>query len=78
MPINLTTIPKDEQESALSTFWAMLQECESAANGNCDPVLRHWVEQWYEQWNRITGATKKPRWLPAAAASAPGAPTPTR
>jgi len=60
--MSLKAIPQNEQESALSTFWTMLQECEGKAQDNDDPVLRLWVSQWYEQWNRITGDAKVPRW----------------
>lgn len=60
--MNLTKIPADEQESVLSSMWTMLQECEGKAAENNDPVLRLWVEQWYNQWNRITGDAKAPRW----------------
>lgn len=74
--MNLTTVPQAEQEAALGTFWTMLQECEGKADDNGDPVLRHWVVQWYEQWNRITGDTKAPRWLRALGASSAGTPAP--
>jgi hypothetical protein len=40
----------------------MLGECESKAESNNDAVLKHWVSQWYKQWNRIIGDNKKPRW----------------
>jgi hypothetical protein len=60
--MQLTAIPPNEQESALGSFWTMLQECESKADDNNDPVLKHWVEQWYLQWNRITLSNKAPRW----------------
>jgi hypothetical protein len=60
--MQLTSIPKDEQEDALSSFWTMLQECEAKADDKNDPVLKRWVEQWYEQWNRITQDNKAPRW----------------
>lgn len=53
--MQLTKIPEAEQEGALSSFWTMLQECESNADNENNPVLKHWVSQWYEQWNRITG-----------------------
>jgi hypothetical protein len=58
-----TTIPADEQDGALSSFWTMLQICESRADNDNYPLLKHWVAQWYEQWNRITGDSKVPRWF---------------
>lgn len=67
---NLTNIPKAEQESALSSFWTMLQECDTTVANSKDkdgvfhePVLKHWVEQWYTQWNRITNSDNAPSWL---------------
>ena len=60
--MQLNTIAQEEQEDAISTFWTMLQECEGKANDVNDPVLRHWVDGWYRQWNRITGDNKAPRW----------------
>lgn len=60
--MQLTSIPSDEQEGALCSFWTMLQECEAKAADNNDPVLKRWVEQWYGQWNRITQDNKSPRW----------------
>lgn len=66
--INLESIPKHEQANMLSSFWTMLQECETVVMNSKDGhmwrevVLKHWVEQWYEQWNRVTGDNKKPRW----------------
>lgn len=58
----LTTIPPNEQQNMIESFWTMLQECESKAAENNDPVLRLWVEQWYSQWNRITGDSKVAKW----------------
>ena len=51
----LTSIPKSEQEHALASFWAMMKTCENQADNNADPVLKHQVAGWYQQWNRITG-----------------------
>lgn len=60
-----TTIAKKEQENMLSSFWTMLKECESKVDNSAtkDPVLKHWVEQWYGQWNRVTGDNKEPVWV---------------
>lgn len=60
--MQLTSIPENEQESALSSFWTMLQECEAKAEEKQDPVLKRWVEQWYKQWNRVTQDNKSPAW----------------
>ena len=58
-----TKIPSAEQEGLLSSFWMMLRECESRADNKNEPLLKHQVAQWYEQWNRITGDTKQPGWV---------------
>lgn len=60
----MTSIPKKEQENMLSSFWTMLQECESKVDNSDskEPILRLWVEQWYGQWNRITGDNKEAVW----------------
>lgn len=61
--VNLTDIPKDEREGMISSFWQMLQECEQIADQNDDRVLKHFVNEWYVQWNRITGSNNKPGWI---------------
>lgn len=61
--MQLKTIAPKEQEDAISSFWTMLQECEGKAKDGNDAVLRHWVEGWYRQWNRITGDNKVPQWV---------------
>lgn len=61
--VQMTKIPEDEQENVLANFWTMLQNCESKADDENNPVLKHWVTQWYEQWNRITGDSKEPRFV---------------
>lgn len=62
--VQMTSIPKKEQENVLASFWSMMRECESKVDdsGGKEPVLRHQVEQWYGQWNRITGDSKEPVW----------------
>ena len=62
MAINLESISWQEQPDFISSFWTMLQECEGLANRENDRVLKHWVESWYTQWNRVTGDDKKPKW----------------
>jgi hypothetical protein len=63
MQLNIDTIPKNEHENVMSSFWIMMRECENRAINEGDPVLKHWVAQWAEQWNRITGDNFKPRWV---------------
>lgn len=60
--MNLTKIPKSEQENVLASFWTMLRELESSCDGTNDVILKMQVESWYRQWNRITGDNKGPRW----------------
>lgn len=62
--MQMTTIPKKEQENVLSSFWTMLKTCEEQVDNSDkpDPILKLWVEQWYGQWNRITGGTNEPVW----------------
>ncbi len=62
--VQMTTIAPEDQEDVLSSFWTMLMECESTVlnSKETDVVLKLWVTQWYEQWNRITGDNKKPEW----------------
>lgn len=60
--MQLTTILKDQQEDFISPFWIMLQECEEKAIENNDVVLKHCVNHWYNQWNKVTQDNKKPYW----------------
>lgn len=67
--INFESIPDNEQASMLSSFWTMLKECEAVVENSKDkdgvyhdPVLKHWVEQWHTQWNRVTNSNTKPAW----------------
>jgi hypothetical protein len=53
-------IPKEEQVTFIASFWQMLQECEQKVIENNDPVLANFVEQWYIQWNRVTGSNLQP------------------
>lgn len=48
-------IPENEQQNVIDSFWLMLKECESKAEQNNDAVLKHWVNKWREQYNRIIG-----------------------
>lgn len=67
--MQLTHIPANEQEGVLATFWTMLKEAESKADNDDDLLLKHWVEQWFGQWNRITGGDAQPTWVTRAAAT---------
>lgn len=62
MSINLTNIPKSEQEGVLASFWTMLQTIEGEADHTNNLLDRHLVSQMYNQWNRITGDNKVPVW----------------
>lgn len=57
------SIPKNEQSGVMETFWTMLRECECHADNEDDRVLKHWVEAWYMQWNRVTGLNQQPIWI---------------
>lgn len=61
--MQLETIAKSEQKDFISSFWTLLQEAETKADNDDDKVLKHWVEQFYHQWNRVTGSDQKPRWI---------------
>ena len=60
--LTLDKIPEAEHENVMTSFWTMMRECERTAIDNKDPVLKHCVAQWAQQWNRIIGDTFKPRW----------------
>jgi len=66
--MNLDNIPKSEQKDFLASFWTMLKECDEKADDNADPVLRHWVSCWFQQWNKITGQNHAPSWVKRAIA----------
>ena len=54
----------DKLKYVMSSFWTMLMECESTADNNNDPILKHWVECWRNQYARITGSEiSPPRWI---------------
>lgn len=64
------TIAKDEQSNMLGSFWTMLRECDSTVERSKDrdghyaqPILKHHVEGWYRQWNRVTGDNLQPSWI---------------
>ena len=63
MTINLTKIPKNEQEGMLTSFWTMLGTLESIADSTKNPLDMHMVTAMYKQWNRITGDNKSPVWV---------------
>ena len=62
--MNTKIIPESEHDNVLNSFWIMLQECETKAVNSYprDMVLYNWVEQWYEQYNKLTGGSAKPSW----------------
>jgi acyl carrier protein len=60
--MNLNTITKSLQPDVISSFWTMLQELRSQADGNDDRVLKVQVEGWYRQWNTMTGDNKTVTW----------------
>ena len=57
--MQLEKIASKLQPDVIASFWSMLQELESKADGALD---RHFVEGYYRQWNTITGDNKAPRW----------------
>lgn len=61
--MQLDEIPKSEQKDFIASFWSMLRECETKADNDNDPLLKRWVESYYMQWNRITGAESRPIWI---------------
>ena len=56
-------IKESDQEDVMTSFWQMLQEVEHTATNENNPMLKHFVEGWYKQWNSITGDNNKPRWV---------------
>lgn len=62
--INLEKIQKSEQRNMIASFWIMLRTIEAQVNneGVKDPIMKNWVEAWYDQWNRVTGDDKAPVW----------------
>lgn len=52
-------IPKKEHDNVMSCYWMMMRELEDKADSAFD---RHFVEGYYELWNRVTGDDKKPYW----------------
>lgn len=57
--MQLTKIAKKDQEGMISSFWSMLQMLEGQAETTLD---KHFVDKYYEQWNRVTGDDKVARW----------------
>ena len=64
MATQLDKISAAEQRGVLESFWTMLKECEERANvsDGSELLLRHWVSEWYKQWNRVTGSNCLPIW----------------
>ena len=50
------------RDPLMSSFWLMLQECESRAHNDGSYLLRLQVEDFYRQWNAATGSDLAPRW----------------
>ena len=63
MTLELSKIKRSMHADVIQSFWTMMQELESTAYSDEDPVLQHQVEGWYRQWNRMTGDSKRPRWM---------------
>ena len=66
MTIEYKQPTKEEFSNIMDCFWIMLRECETSAHNEGDPVLKHWVEGFYEQWNAMQVAPasnlRKPCW----------------
>lgn len=45
---------QDKLNDAMESFWFMLQELEDQADNEECLVLKHFVEGWYRQYNRLT------------------------
>lgn len=78
-----TSIPKKEQENVMSSFWMMLKTCESNVDNSDEknPLEKRWVEQWFQQWNRLSGENHEPIWVTrerdlGLASAAPGTSNP--
>lgn len=56
-------IPAKEIDSVMQSFWTMMRECETIADNDNDMLLKHQVECWYRQWNKLTARTNEPRWI---------------
>ena len=54
-------IPSHEQKNVLDTLWVLLQDCESRAWSQNDPVLKHQVTQSYDLLNRLGYTKERPR-----------------
>lgn len=63
---NLEKIAKKEQADALHMYWLLMTSCDNDADNNDDAELKPKVVEWYEQWNRITGAHNEPGWVTRA------------
>lgn len=62
MSLELHKIKRSMHHDVITSFWTMLSELESKARSDNDAVLKHQVEGWYKQWNRMTGDDKRPSW----------------
>lgn len=59
---NKDIIPKDEQKGVMEAYWTMLRTIEGEAHNKNDPILKLWVEQWYQKYNRIMGTNITAVW----------------
>jgi hypothetical protein len=60
--MQLDRIEIEIQGDVITSFWTMLQECQSKAQLENDRILMMWVDVWYQQWNAMTGDNKRPVW----------------
>ena len=57
------SIPKNQHENVMSSFWSMMMELESKADYEKCPLQRHFVEGYFRQWNSLMEDNKKPAWI---------------
>jgi hypothetical protein len=57
------TLFERDYDNLLDSFWYLLGEAESKAMNDDDILLKHQVECFYRQYNELTGAECKPRWI---------------
>lgn len=62
---NLANIVTSEHANVIACYWQMMHECERFAQARRDIVLKHWVEDAYRLWHRITGQELFARWSTA-------------
>lgn len=57
------TIPQHEQGNVLAAFWMMLRGAEQEALSSNKALDKHFVESYYELWNRVTNSNQQPAWM---------------